>query len=171
MFGLGRHEWDLNLSKIIELNKEIVKVRHCRVHPRDAYGVLAYTSKILLVCQVLYATAITSTKLSIIATYLRVLPNRKLHRLLYCTGALILGLWVCSVFVTIFQCNPVRGAWDFDLEGSRCIHIQTYFYIASGFNIATDLVLCIAPIPIFWKLKISQKERIILSVLFGVGLL
>lgn len=148
-FGLGRHEWDLNPATVIDSSMKIVKT--------------------LFVCQVLYATAVTTTKASIIASYLRVLPTPVFRRLMYITTFLIVAMWICSVFVTIFQCDPVEGAWDFTMQNKRCLSILKFFYFASSVNILTDLVLCTSPLPLFWKLDISLKDRVILCMLFGTG--
>lgn len=128
-------------------------------------------SQSLIACQVLYAIAVTLTKISIIASYLRVFPTRTLHRFMYITAGVIVGLWVCSTLVTIFQCSPVRAAWDFTLQDRKCIPIVDFFYAAASVNIATDLMLCIAPLPLCWKLRIGTNERIILCLLFAVGFL
>jgi hypothetical protein len=123
------------------------------------------------VCQILYATAITFTKASIIALYLRILPKTLFRRLMYVTAAVILALWICSVLVTIFQCDPIRGAWDFELQNKKCVRIVNFFYVASSVNVITDLLLCTSPLLLFWKLKIALNERVMLCVLFGFGLL
>jgi hypothetical protein len=125
----------------------------------------------LFTCQALYATAVTLTKLSIVNSYIRVFPTPWFHRLMYGTAAIIVAFWVCSVFITIFQCNPVRAAWDFTLPHRACVPILKYFYVAASINIATDLILCLSPLPVCWSLGISIHERVVLCVLFGVGLL
>jgi hypothetical protein len=91
--------------------------------------------------------------------------------MIYATGAVVLALWVCSVFVTIFQCTPVQAAWDFTLGTQKCIHVIPFFYVTASFNIATDLLLCTLPLPHFWKLNLPVKDRSIVCVLFGFGLL
>jgi hypothetical protein len=167
-YGLGRHEWDLDPETVLDSSKEIVKVR---VLSRAGFGLNSNPPQTLIVCQVLYATAVTLTKISIIASYIRVFPTRTFHYFMYITAAVIIGLWVCAVLVTIFQCSPVRAAWDFTLENRKCIPILKFFYAAASVNIATDLILCIAPLPLCWKLRIGVNERIILCMLFAVGFL
>ena len=128
-------------------------------------------SQTLFICQVLYVTAVTLTKISIITSYIRVFPTTALHRLMYVTAGIVIIFWFCTVFVTIFQCNPVRGAWDFTLQEKTCIPILKFLYVAASFNLATDLLLCISPLPLCWRLRIGINERIALCLLFGVGFL
>ena len=127
--------------------------------------------KVLLVCQLLYVTAITITKASIIASYLRVLPTPTFRWLMYVTGTVVIAIWICSVFVTTFQCTPTYAAWDLLVQKKKCLNIVNFFYVQSSINIATDLLLCTSPLPLFWKLNVARNERILLCTVFGFGLL
>ena len=128
-------------------------------------------SQTLFVCQVLYATAVTITKTSIIASYLRIFPTAVFGYLMAITTAVIVALWICSVFITIFQCHPVQEAWDITLQKKNCLDILKFFYFAASVNITTDLVLCISPLPLISKLNLPANERVMLCTLFGLGLL
>jgi hypothetical protein len=90
---------------------------------------------------------------------------------MYVTAAIVVALWICSVCVTIFQCDPIEGAWDFELQRRKCLPIEKFFYFQSALNIMTDLILCTSPLPLFWSLNIALNERIMLCTLFGFGLL
>ncbi|KAL7770734.1 hypothetical protein CFE70_000673 [Pyrenophora teres f. teres 0-1] len=74
-----------------------------------------------------------------------------------------------GVFVTIFQCTPVRGAWDFTIQGRRCVNYVTYLYASSAVNVATDIVLCLLPLPHLWRLQLPLRERVVLCVLLAGG--
>ena len=109
-------------------------------------------------------------KCSIVACYFRVFPHQRLFRkTIWANTGVILALWVCSIFVGIFQCNPPQAAWEVTFKGAHCIAIVNYYYPANSVNIVTDLVLCIAPLPILWKLRVSKVERIFVVVLFCFG--
>ena len=73
--------------------------------------------------------------------------------------------------VTIFECRPVAAAWDFELAGAKCIDLVTFFYVASAVNGVTDVVLCVAPLPLVYRLQTSVKEKALVSSLFGLGFL
>jgi hypothetical protein len=73
-----------------------------------------------------------------------------------------------GVFVTLFQCRPLRGAWNFTIERT-CIDYVSYLYASSVINVITDIVLCVLPLPYLMKLSMSRKQRIILCVLIGGG--
>ena len=151
-YGLGKHLWNLN-SDIIKLPQSVGEIT------KSLYG-----------CYLAYATAITFTKYSIMATYLRIFPKGRLHYTVYAAGVIVTSFWLCSIFAIIFTCTPVQGAWDYSMD-RKCIDIVMYFYIAAGFNIATDLLLCFLPLPTIWALRMPKTQRVVVCVLFGMGTL
>ncbi|KAF2786286.1 hypothetical protein K505DRAFT_260196 [Melanomma pulvis-pyrius CBS 109.77] len=149
-FGLGTHVWLFPLPTILD------KVRNC-------------VQQYLYVCQVLYACAIAFTKIAIIASYLRFVQDPKFRMAMYATAVVIVGLWFTGIFVTIFQCRPVSGAWNFTNPARKCIDYVDYLYASSAVTIATDIILCVLPWPYLWKLNMPLKQRVILCLLFGGG--
>jgi hypothetical protein len=88
---------------------------------------------------------------------------------MYGLGAAIVAVWICSILVTIFQCKPVQGAWDFTLPRD-CLQISKFYYFTTAFSIFTDFALCTLPLPVFYKLKLPARQKIIISTLFAIGL-
>ncbi|KAF2676300.1 hypothetical protein K458DRAFT_397033 [Lentithecium fluviatile CBS 122367] len=148
-YGLGTHVWLLPVASVFDTVKSCIQY--------------------LYICQVLYACAIASTKIAIIASYLRFIQDRNFRLAMYATSFVIVGLWFTGVFVTIFQCNPVAGAWDFTIAGRKCINYVDYLYASSAINVATDIILCVLPCPYLWKLNMPKKQRVILCLLFAGG--
>jgi hypothetical protein len=72
--------------------------------------------------------------------------------IMYATLFVTVGLLICGIFVPIFQCKPVSGAWDFARQES-CIDYIDYLYASSAINVLTDIVLCALPIPHLWRLS------------------
>ena len=105
------------------------------------------------------------------ACYRRVFVDLTLSRIMLANGAIVIAFWICSIFVSIFRCNPVSAAWDFQNPDAHCIDTVNYFYVAGAVNGITDLVLCVAPLPLVYQLQITRKEKVIISVLFGLGFL
>jgi hypothetical protein len=139
----------------------------------------------LYVCQVLYAFAIALTKIAIISSYLRFIQDRAFRTAMYVISVIIAGLWVTGkagpashsiaythsspgLFVTIFQCRPVSGACNFTID-RKCIDYISYLYASSAVNVATDILLCILPLPHLWRLNMPLKQRLILCVLLAGG--
>ncbi|USP75186.1 hypothetical protein yc1106_02460 [Curvularia clavata] len=146
--GLGQHVWRLPLATLFDTLKSFILD--------------------LFICQVLYAFAIALTKIAIIASYLRFIPNKSFHIAMYITLFPIVGLWITGVFVTLFQCRPLQAAWNFTINRT-CIDYVSYLYASSTVNVITDIALCVLPLPYFWKLDMTVKQRAILCVLLAGG--
>ena len=117
----------------------------------------------------MYVTALMLVKISIVTSYLRVFPTTVFKRIMYALSAGIVAVWICSILVTIFQCHPVQGAWDFTLPRD-CLPIVKFYYFTTAFSIFTDFLLCTLPLPVFWRLRLPARQKYIMSLLFGVGL-
>jgi hypothetical protein len=152
-YGLGKHIWNLS-SNLSDLPYDVGRV-----------------TKALYGCYLAYSTSITFTKLSIIATYIRIFPKGLLRNSIYVISFVVVVFWITSVFAIIFTCVPVQAAWDYSITDARCIHIVDYFYISAGVNIATDLLLCFLPLPTIWRLQMPKAQRIVVCFIFGMGTL
>ena len=151
-YGLGKHIWDVNPQDTTVLIQKIKKV-----------------IQTLWVCQVMYATSLTLVKLSIIASYLRIFPTVIIRRVMYVLGGSVIAVWFVNVFGTIFQCTPIDGAWNFEIQ-PKCISVMKVYYFSTAFSILTDILLVVLPLPLFWKLKLPIREKWIVTTLFGLGL-
>lgn len=98
-FGLGQHVWNLDFTTILPTFK------HCIL--------------LMFVGYSLSACAVAFTKLSIINSYLRVFPHQSLRITMFITMAITIGLMLASIPVTVFQCDPIRAAWDFTITNGR----------------------------------------------------
>lgn len=125
----------------------------------------------MFVAHVFYASGTAFAKMSIITSYLRIFPSEKLRRVLYVTAVVVVGLGIAAVFATMFQCKPIQAAWDFSIHRSQCYRFVDFLYANSAINIATDFVICLSPLPCFWKLRIPVRRKLIVSFLFCVGFL
>jgi hypothetical protein len=148
-YDLGANIWDMPLSKIVENVKTCIQT--------------------LFICVCLHATALTLVKLSIISTYWRIFPIPFFRRSLLGLAIVVTAVGISTMLGTIFQCRPVAGAWDFNLE-RQCFPVEDLLYFSTAFSIFSDVVLCILPLPFFWKLGIPRKEKLIVSCLFCFGL-
>jgi hypothetical protein len=152
-YGLGLHIWNLdsNLLNIQAETSRLVKIEFA-----------AYIS---------YATAISFTKFAIVASYIRFFPEKTTRRISIATGALVGVFWVISLFAICFTCYPIQALWDWTIPDAKCYPVVNYFYVAAAFNIATDVVLCVLPIPTLWSLKMPKAQRFVVSILFSFGIL
>lgn len=151
--GLGNHIWQLSL-----------------VGPMEKLRATSDITKALYACYLTYPTAITFTKLSIMATYFRIFPPGSVRKITVSLFITTLTFWVASIFAVIFTCIPVQAAWDYTVKG-HCYNTLNFFMISSSFHIVLDIILCVLPIPLIWSLSIPKAQRLILLALFCGGAL
>ena len=113
--------------------------------------------------------------------------------LLWTLGAVqFIGTMIIIVFI-FTQCTPIAKLWDEKLPGN-CngeARNQTWAYgqaselalstnesprhgiskFMTGLSAFTDFVLAIYPVCIFWSLQIATAKKVVLSALFGCGIL
>ncbi|OIW26664.1 hypothetical protein CONLIGDRAFT_683625 [Coniochaeta ligniaria NRRL 30616] len=148
-YGLGQHVWNMRSS--------------------DIHNDISHLIQLMLIDHIFGSCATTFTKLSIVASYLRIFPYRGLRILMYATAAVTIALFVASIFTTIFQCMPIAAAWDFTITNAKCYKLVDYLYSSTAVNIVTDLILCIAPLPCLWNLQLPRRQKVTISALFFVG--
>jgi hypothetical protein len=93
-----------------------------------------------------------------------------MHHTLTALAVIISCVSIATIFGTLFQCRPIAAAWDFAIPDAQCIQVRPLYYFSTTFSLATDVLLCVLPLPFFWKLKVSQREKLVVSCLFGLGL-
>lgn len=132
--------------------------------------------KILYSFEFLYTLAMASVKYSIILFQYRIFPVVQFRRILLWANHFVVCLTIVCVLVSVFQCVPVHDFWDTlagtlrPTSGGRCIDVELYFLIAGAINAATDFVLLALPIPILWRLRTSQAQKLVLTGIFTMGL-
>ncbi|RSL39609.1 hypothetical protein CEP53_013930 [Fusarium sp. AF-6] len=127
------------------------------------------TLKFFFVCQVSYKACINLTKCSIVLLYLRIFGKVRWFKWL-CWGlvAIVAMYAVSSIVATIFQCTPVRRAYNKAVPGT-CIDNGKFWYANAGFSIATDLIILFMPMASVYQLQIQQIQKIALVIVFALG--
>ena len=87
-------------------------------------------------------------------------------------------LWVIGTIITTYtliqnicvltQCVPLRALWDQTVTG-KCIPIKIVFVVGGAINAATDIAILTLPMPKLWRLKVSLKRKIQLTLIFALG--
>ncbi|KAL2075311.1 hypothetical protein VTL71DRAFT_254 [Oculimacula yallundae] len=119
---------------------------------------------------VAYNLAIALVKLSIIASYLRIIPNMIFRRIMWGVGTSVVLLAVVECLTVIFECNPPESSWNWGIKRKYCINIPAFFYAVSSINTATDFGLWGAPLWFFLKSQMPRKKKVELGLLYVVGL-
>lgn len=108
------------------------------------------------------------TKVAILNLYLRIGVQRAFRRLVWACIAVVTATAIGSVTASIFQCTPVRKAWDSDIAGS-CIDVNALFFANAGLDIFQDAFIYILPMRMLYQLQVPRRQKIALMLVFAVG--
>ncbi len=135
---------------------------HARVHSQLEQWVIT--------TEIFYNAAITTIKLSILLLYRRLFPLPHLNRLLWIVGGFVISCWLSITLLTIFQCRPIRAAWDVSLKG-HCLRLNVAYIVLGTCNTITDMIALCLPMPLIWRLHTDKSRKVQLIGVFSLGAL
>ncbi|KAH8588392.1 hypothetical protein B0O99DRAFT_665033 [Bisporella sp. PMI_857] len=73
-----------------------------------------------------------------------------------------------TLFITIFPCKPISGAWDITIQ-SKCINRPNIYKATAIVGAVTDSMVLAVPLPVVINLRIPRRQKINLVFMFSVG--
>ncbi|RAH68878.1 uncharacterized protein BO66DRAFT_392916 [Aspergillus aculeatinus CBS 121060] len=119
-----------------------------------------------------YQVGIAGFKASLCLNYLRLISgtSKTLYRMLiWVTITLSTAGHLVGALVLIFNCHPVKRAWNPTIAGS-CLPSGPTFYGLAAFTIICDVTILILPIPLLMQLNIKPAQKAGVVCLFLLGL-
>ncbi|KAI1449596.1 hypothetical protein F5Y02DRAFT_414107 [Annulohypoxylon stygium] len=126
--------------------------------------------KLQIACSVTYSWGVQAAKASFAVLYLRIFAEGSFSVVNKILLVFFLLQAVEETCVVIFRCHPVSKSWDFQLDGS-CFDLHPLWYTTFIFNLITDLILFIEPIPSTWKLQLPLVKKLGFISMLSLGLL
>ncbi|XPS67844.1 hypothetical protein M3J09_000138 [Ascochyta lentis] len=116
-----------------------------------------------------YDLALVTVKLGILAFYWRVFVHSIFRKIVLATAAFVIA-WGIGITITLFLvCRPLNTYWDPDVKGT-CLTIVTFTYFTNISNLISDIWIFLMPVPMIWHLQLQTKKKLLLSLIFFVGL-
>ncbi len=118
--------------------------------------------------QILYPLAITAIKLSILLLYLRLFPLAWFRKCV--KGLMVVFGVIGAVFtlIAVFQCRHVDEVWKVALP-THCLSQTSLLEGQAIFNLVSDIIIILFPMPIIWNLHMQLRRRLLLLGSFTVG--
>lgn len=133
-----------------------------------------YATKVGYLAVSIWGLTMVTVKTSICLTLLRIPQPRHFVVALYVVMTCQILYFVLNTMYLFSKCRPLSAAWTGTTNGGSCVDISNDVLVSnagSGINIATDIFLSLAPMFIFWNLRRPLRERVLVCVLTGLGLL
>ncbi|KAF1952866.1 hypothetical protein CC80DRAFT_355435, partial [Byssothecium circinans] len=136
-------------------------------------------SKVLYVHSIIVMVGISSVKISIAFSLLRLSTRRSYSVFLHGVIVFIVFLTIGCALSLVFQCLPVDAIWNMSLRPppfgtgtAKCYDMTTFRNLGlmnSSFNIVTDVLFATLPIPLIWKLQLNLRTKLSLIIVLSLG--
>ncbi|KAL3472491.1 hypothetical protein BJX99DRAFT_272903 [Aspergillus californicus] len=133
------------------------------------HATLAKRMQILLANNVIYNTAISLVRASILLFYRRIFMNSTPFT--YATlvmGALIVGFWLSTFFSLIFTYSPAEAQWMPWMPHTK-ISTSAYWLTTGILNILYEVIILSMPQPLIWRMNMTFRRRVLVSFVFALG--
>lgn len=143
--GMGLHTWDISPS---------LKIQY---------------SKWIFISSCLYWVALLGYKFAILLLYLRIFNiSRTFKYLTWGTMFFVFGYLFCNFLTLTFGCTPTGKYWNPAFTG-HCINEIQADYAYGSMNFISDLIMFILPLPMIWRLQLSRRQKVGVSVILMAG--
>lgn len=115
-----------------------------------------------------YVGAIVALKISVLLLYHRIFPGKVIRNTLLGMAAFILSWGLVGFFTSLFNCYPISSSWDTTKPG-HCIDYGLATLIFGILNIIIDIVMLAYPLPLVWRLNMTKRRKVYLSLAFISG--
>ncbi|KAM0571062.1 hypothetical protein ACHAP6_008336 [Verticillium nonalfalfae] len=115
-----------------------------------------------------YITSIYGFKLSLLFSYLRIIPKGIYRYATYTVIALCSMFHLSFLIVQINLCTPIRLQWDTSVAGT-CVKAVHFYLSMASLTIFFDVVVMFLPFPVLLRAQIQRRKKLVLLGLLALG--
>ncbi|CEJ90411.1 hypothetical protein VHEMI06199 [[Torrubiella] hemipterigena] len=131
-----------------------------------------YGSVMTFVLEIVTITGLWTIKTCLLLLYSRITKGglHREHMIVKFVGVFCLFSYLLVMLLFLFYwCQPIRGYFLVPYEQEQCATYYHHLIFATAFNILTDLMLFLIPIPIIIRTSMPVRRKIILCFILGLG--
>lgn len=113
---------------------------------------------------------IYTIKCCMLIMYTRLTLGHQIQRLVTYLSIYVAIGWVSSEIAFFTACRPFKGYWAMPPPSSQCSTLQNYAIVQACFNITSDTLMLFIPLPLVTKLAVPFKQKIVLMIIFSMGI-
>lgn len=122
----------------------------------------------LVTFELIYFTAVTLPKMSMLCLYLRVFSwGGRMRQATLVLLATVAATWLAFVITTLLQCRSLNLLWD--SPQNSCVDLRAYFNAQTVPGIFLDFIIMGLPLKTIWGLKLPTAKRAALLGIFLVA--
>ncbi|KAI9734361.1 MAG: hypothetical protein M1834_002467 [Cirrosporium novae-zelandiae] len=126
-------------------------------------------SKIVIVSEQAMLNVIYTLKVCLLIMYSRLTMNTRQRLAVTVMSYYVATGWTATEIAFFTACRPFKGYWAVPPPNSQCTTLEHYAIVQACFNISSDFFIGLIPLPIVVAVKVPLKQKIVLSLVFGMG--
>lgn len=156
---------------IVGTNPAALRKVRAQISSADSsiYSLTNNRKQTIIAAEFLYSYAMCLVKASVLYLYHCVFfLSRNFTRGLWAVGLFVFGYSGILAVASTLQCFPLRHIWDSNV-GGYCLAIPLAGTILAVFNVLTDIIILVMPMPILWRMQRETKEKLQIMGIFLLG--
>lgn len=77
--------------------------------------------------------------------------------------------WISTQIAFFTSCRPFRGYWQISPPSPQCKTYRNYAIVQAVFNISSHILILVIPFPLIFRLQVRLGQKIILFLIFSLG--
>lgn len=114
-------------------------------------------------------------KASIIMEWIEIfVPGRQKNMFFWCGWTLVAintSFYIAGIVSENLSCTPFHSIWDVTVPNRKCFNIKALDVAAAAIDLICDIAITILPQQVIWRLQMSTRTRLGISLLFSIGIL
>ncbi|KAI0025051.1 hypothetical protein F4780DRAFT_768371 [Xylariomycetidae sp. FL0641] len=135
---------------------------------------IAEFSYVIFIGSCFYGIVIACVKAAILLEWARIfVPAPTRNTFFYSCWALLIFNSLYYLAATITQnvaCTPYKYTWDKTIPGGHCVNVPAVNVVSACINLVSDFAIIILPQQVIWRLQMSVRKKIGVSLIFAVGI-
>jgi hypothetical protein len=78
--------------------------------------------------------------------------------------------WLATEIAFFTACRPFTGYWAMPPPDPQCTTLEHYAIVQGCFNISSDALMLLIPLPLVTRLNVPWKQKAVLMVIFSMGI-
>ncbi|EFQ30181.1 uncharacterized protein GLRG_05325 [Colletotrichum graminicola M1.001] len=137
--------------------------------PKDIKARVA-GSKIVLVSEQAMLNVIYVLKACVLILYTRLTLDLAAQRFVRYLAVYVAVGWAATQITMFAACRPFSGYWAVPPPDPQCATLERYAILQGFFNITSDVLMLLVPLPLVSRMRISWRQKAVLVFIFSLGL-
>lgn len=121
--------------------------------------------------ELFYTISLGFSKFSILSFYWRIFQHTSI-RIPIQILLVAVTIWVLvKGGLTIFQCHPVRYAWDKSVDGRCSLNMSAFFFGTIICHCVMDIIILLLPVFPVAKMHLSLGKKLAVTTIFHSGVM